>query len=513
MKTIVSSTAPAQEKSSSASPEEATATSAVGVLIDALNRSGIRYCHWKSNMKLGEALRLDTDLDLLVARADAARFQCLIGSLGYKPGLRAASPSICHYYGLDREQGRLIHVHVYYRIITGGTLLKNYRLPLEEMLLCGAQQSSRVFVPGRAAEQVSFVVRKMLEYASPIEAMLLAREGTAVIEELNWLSEGVSESEISRLLDHHLPNVEFDLFRRCREAIASGSPLRRFLLARALASRLGSYARYRGLRAAPIRLRRLAARLLSRIAGRRVRDNLLSGGAVIAVVGPDGSGKSTVVTEILHWLGACLQVRSIHAGKPPRSVATLAPRAMLPLVRRLMPRYRTTVVQTSGDASAPGPRMLRARRLFFVYPLRAVMLAHERRRLLVRAHREAAGGGIVLSDRYPTRQTGSPEGPALSFLLHDANPLYRWLARLEAEFYRTIPPPNLVLHLEVPVDVACHRNLTRDKPGERKATDTIRRRHAQFEFHFPGAPVHRVSTGSDLEDTLRSVKEIVWREV
>src|SRR5439155_4520743 len=97
---------------------------------------------------------------------------------------------------------------------------------------------------------------------------------------------------------------------------------------------------------------------------------------------------------------------------------------------------------------------LRSGRLFCLYAVRAVAVAHERRRLLVRALRKAAGGTLIVSDRYPTPQAGAPDGPGLSFLLRDANPLYAWLARLEGRAYRAIPPPDLVVHLEVPVELA-----------------------------------------------------------
>src|SRR5437879_4701661 len=98
---ISDSTACEPVKSSSQSPETAQAAMAVRALVEALNGAGIRYCHWKSNWKLAEALRGDTDIDLLVDRSDAARFQSLVASFGYKPGVGDASPSICHYYGLD----------------------------------------------------------------------------------------------------------------------------------------------------------------------------------------------------------------------------------------------------------------------------------------------------------------------------------------------------------------------------------------------------------------------------
>src|SRR5207248_10948266 len=100
--------------------------------------------------------------------------------------------------------------------------------------LGGARPLEGVFVPDRAAELVCFVVRKALEYATLIEALFLAREGSAIPRELRWLGEGVSEAEIARLLRDHLPGVDLETFRACHNAVASGSALRRFLAGLAL---------------------------------------------------------------------------------------------------------------------------------------------------------------------------------------------------------------------------------------------------------------------------------------
>src|SRR5437870_10690675 len=138
-----------QERSWSASLSTTRTVPALETLFDALGRDGIRYCHWKSNFVLAATLRGETDLDLLVHRADAPRFLSAIASLGYKPVAAEEFPSICHYYGLDEQAGTLIDLHIYYRLITGGTI-KNYHLPVEDMLLRSARPVAGVYVPDRA---------------------------------------------------------------------------------------------------------------------------------------------------------------------------------------------------------------------------------------------------------------------------------------------------------------------------------------------------------------------------
>jgi len=85
------------------------------------------------------------------------------------------------------------------------------------------------------------------------------------------------------------------------------------------------------------------------------------------------------------------------------------------------------------------------------------------------------------------------------------------LARLEDRAYQSVPAPDLVIYLDVPVELACHRNLTRDKAGGPKPTGYVRRRHAlASELDFPGVRVHRVDATADLARTMRSVNRIVW---
>src|SRR2546426_2311539 len=244
-------TAPSQNALSTASPTVVRVLPVLCALFESLGRAGVRYCHWKSNWRLPETLRGETDLDLLVHRADTSRFLAVVGALGFKPASGEDHPSVWHCYGCDDESGRLLDLHVYYRIVTGGTI-KGYRLPVEDMLLGGAQPTEAgVYVPEPAAEQVLFVIRKCISYAVACDA-LIPREWQTAADELRWLSQGARDEDVRRLLDEYLPSVDFALFTKLRDAIESGRwGVGRFRLGRALASRLRPYRRVARPPAAP----------------------------------------------------------------------------------------------------------------------------------------------------------------------------------------------------------------------------------------------------------------------
>ena len=145
-------------------------------LVEELNRSGIRYCHWKSNFSLADSVWGRTDVDLLVHRQDAALFRGILAQQCFRPVRNTDGkpfPSVEHHYALDDDSGDFVHVHAYYRVITGESLAKNYRLPVEEMLLQNTETVGTVPVPTKGAELVIFTLRILLKHTSLIELVML----------------------------------------------------------------------------------------------------------------------------------------------------------------------------------------------------------------------------------------------------------------------------------------------------------------------------------------------------
>ena len=73
-------------------------------LFAALEREGIRYCHWKSNIRLDRTLVGLEDIDVLVHPADADAFQRVIGACGFKltvSRIGAGHPGVFHALAWD----------------------------------------------------------------------------------------------------------------------------------------------------------------------------------------------------------------------------------------------------------------------------------------------------------------------------------------------------------------------------------------------------------------------------
>ena len=225
---------------------------------------------------------------------------------------------------------------------------------------------------------------------------------------------------------------------------------------------------------------------------------------LIAFVGSEASGKSTILNEVGAWLGRDHSVRRIHAGKPPSTPVTYLPHSLLPALRRLFPKQRSLRVEARFEAN-PGTR----RRYSLLFALRSVMLAYERRALITRIVARSPDGTVVLSDRYPSVTAGAPDGPQLGHLPRPPSLLSvrRALAMLEAHLYEDIPVPDLVFHLSAPLDVTLARNAARAK---NEPEEYVRFRHAiSSDLRFDGTIVHRIDTDRELGDVLREIQQAI----
>jgi thymidylate kinase len=484
-------------------------------LLERLDTAGIGYCHWKSNWVLEQSLAGETDVDLLVERDAARSFRGVLGELGFRPAVEpgaAPFPSVEHYHALDEESGELVHVHAYFRVITGDSLGKNYRLPVEGMLLDGDRRIGGVRVPSRAAELVIFVLRMSLKHASLVELALVTRKRDEVAAEAEWLIAEDVRAETLDLVRTWLPAVDVGRFEAAMEGLLAPAPLwRRVVRGRRLRAELRPFARHGRLRAGWTGVRSFAARSARRVRGSRTKLAPSAGGAVVAFVGAEASGKSTMLEAVEGWLGAHFTVRRIHAGKPPSTALTFAPNRLLPVFRTLLPGQRSTTVSarlvSAGDRAeaTPGPFPL-------LFGLRSVLLAHDRRALLLRAFASSANGEIVLCDRYPSVDEGALDGPQLRLADPEgAGRLRRRLAGIEARLYRDVPPADLVIRLTAPLDVTLARNRSRSKS---EPEEYVLSRHARStRLEFERVRVESVNTDRPLEETLRDVRRLVWESL
>jgi thymidylate kinase len=476
-------------------------------LFDALDQANVSYCHWKSNIRIEGTLAGTEDIDLLVQRRDAELFQTVLLATGFKLVQSyggVGHPGVFNALALDDATSELVHLHAHYQIVGGDSLVKNYRFPLEDLLLRHTRTIHGVKVPDAEVDLLLFLLRVALKHTSLIEICKVNLHYNKISAELAWLLEVADVKETQALLEQWLPMIESALVHDLLRATTdNGAVLRRIGLGWRLAWRLREFRRLGSVRAVLSRQWRLLWYVIGRF--QRRRDFVpLAGGLVVALVGPKASGKSTIGSQLAARLGRHLLVTRIHAGKPPATALSVLPRLFVPMARRLMPHERL------GEYEKPERRLAKTYSLFYV--LRMFLLAHDRRALLFRALRAATAGEIVVSDRYPSGTIGAIDSSCFDEQAQSRcqSAIKRWFMRRERGLYRGLPKPTLVLRLVTSIDIAVRRDAERVKEGGPNAEAVRRRWDLETCAEFPGVEVIPIDTGRPLEETIRATTRAVW---
>jgi len=489
--------APGRQAAAAARPR---AIELVRATCAALASEGVRYCHFKSNTFLDRSRTGENDLDLLVARADEVRFAAVLHGLGFKLASRpdGGLPGVLDLYGLDPDAGRVVHVHAHFQLVVGDDLTKNYRLPLEEPFLNEARPDGEFLVPPPELELILLLIRLGIKHLTwDAVATRRARIPESAHAELADLETRADQAELERLLQRWLPFVERRTLEDCRRALkpSAGKPAG-VRAGRRLLADLRSCTRRR--RAADVGLKfwRRATDIGARLASRPVpRKRLAAGGAVIAIVGADGAGKSTAVEEVGKRIGKTFSATTLHLGKPPLSMASWT-------IGNLA-RGRSAALKLSrlaGSQREPARATEQA--------VLAVLLARDRYLAFRRARRAATNGDLVICDRYPLRQLTRMDGPRVERVRNPARlrRLTDSLTAREIRYYEAITPPDVLIALLVDPETAVAR--TGDSP------DRVRERWQEvLAVDWEAVPAHVVDASATPSDVHARIEELIWAEV
>jgi hypothetical protein len=475
------------------------------------HRMRISYCYWKSSRTVDAVLAGEGDLDLLIAREDQHRCQAILLARGLKLFPMVASrdhPAMLSFLGLDDLTGRLVHIHLHFRLVAGERLLKNYSLPWQEVILARAIRHPdypiRILDP--ASEALLLVIRSALELRrrDPVTLRHWAATTEKFASDRAALAGKVERRGLHDLAAQLLGE---DLALRLVAAFFGDEPLhRQRALRRDLAHSLAPYRTYNAIEArlrATIRAGLWAAGGLNRQHVHWPRPSARrapGGGSVIAIIGVDGSGKSTVVAAVRDWLGSEIDTLPMYFGTGDgRPLLLMRPfKALLPLFSRLL--------RTRPKGSSHGKISEQRPGLGYQILLAgwAVVVAREKRSKLLAAHRGARRGLVVLTDRYPQNEIiGFNDGP----LLHRLPWAPRWLRGIETSAYALARrlAPDLVVKLQVSPETAQAREPTMDPSVIRDRIEAIQ--HLNFAAHR----IVTIDAELPLAEVIRKIKLEVWR--
>lgn len=213
---------------------------------------------------------------------------------------------------------------------------------------------------------------------------------------------------------------------------------------------------------------------------------------IIAIIGCDGSGKSTISERLIVFINQYGPAVKVHLGKQAGNVERQL--VKLPLLGKKLgktiDRKKVRVAKSKiGVVSALVMMIFVLRRLF-------------RFRRMLRLRKQ---GLIILADRYPQMQIpGAYDGVLLPEHI-PGKPFINWMAGREHQAFRwmTSYKPDLVLKLNVDIDVACAR-----KPDHRR--ESLEKKVAvTSKLNFPDSETVDIDVNQPLDHVLILTERVV----
>lgn len=465
----------------------------------ALDEAGVPHAYFKDPAGLGHALKGGAkDYDLLVAPAHRARAEAIVRECGLKEATSFAVPPVpatSDWLGFDTETGALHHLHLHALLPTGKDALRDYALPWADTLLehrrlhpeldvwvlsdplnllvlllrtCVEQKFARHDTSEWApTAQSAARLLELRALASRDEALTLARAllGAPVANAMaSWFDPSLSGTPAIHELVRLRP-VVLDALKPYRRFHPTEAQARR--AARQLKLLAGAAARKTPL---PLPPRRRGLRLPDK-------------GLLIALVGPDGAGKSTLTEALNAWLGELMDTRQLYLGKgdPVSATWQALARAKWWALETLAGRQRPPAPEVPAPSPGgeletpelpdldpdevlrytPPPERSTSRQL-----LRDMAWVSLAGRHLLNTRRAAFAtrqGALVVADRFPFYASHLASGPSIP--ADPGQPLNRRVfAAAEDALFQSLQhtPPDLILRLNIPAEVAWRRKPDHD---------------------------------------------------
>lgn len=482
----------------------------------------ISYLHFKSNTNLELSFLGKADFDVLVDRLRISDIEAiLLANCGkrHNPQRFGQYPCVDNWLIFDACSGIIYHLHLHYQIATGKTLLKEYTIPWSDLLFKTRVKDNKfqIFITDPSLELILLSVRSVLKsrFADWFKARIgtyklhksLNNERRDIQSKVDWettekylsiLFEKKYVSELLRLMKTE--DICSRDFRKLTKIIRKSMKYqRRFSPLKS--NFLSSYYRFRDL------LNKFNSRKMEKCP--IIKKTSLGGGLIIAFVGVDGAGKSTMTKEIASWISKKIECKRFYMGTGDGKTSVFV---------STMKRANKVAGERGVNAGKDG-KVLRfinnpfgfMRKLAKLFVVCDVEKNNSKK--ISKMQQYKLNGGISLLDRYPQIEVeGQNDGPKVcNYERIFGNTWYiRRMKKKEKESMSIVKYviPDLVFRLNISAETSMAR-----KP-EQKDIEMFKQKIIDLNrINFQGATIIDIDAEQPYSDELLEIKSILWRYI
>jgi len=424
-------------------------------LLQVIDNANIPYVSWKNNHEIGKFLNGDSDLDIYIPIEYEEKFIniAIQNSWILVVNPVARFPYIEHLYFIGGN-GKIYHLHVYFKVITGESWIKEFDFPMGDYLIDNRRKHDKygIYVLNDKSQAYLFVLRHIIKCGSISSRVLYLKDCESY--RLEW---ELCNFKVDELKGHGPILLDGAIYN---SGLLNDFHLSSFINSFMFRNKITSFLRIRYFLLPFYRIASFISRATNKLFFNR-KKVLSPKGVVISISGVDGSGKSSMVDSINSNLSKFLTIKRLSLGKPQGK--------LIEFIRKLFSNKNPKNNLPHKDNSLHEVGLFKSISLLVLAVLRLLESG--------KSQYYISKGYVVLVDRWPTREFGKMDGPKI-YASNTSNSLVKFLSKLEEVIYKAIPAADVCFFLEVSVDTAIKRNFMRIK-DDKETESEIRERHIQ----------------------------------
>jgi len=464
-------------------------------LFEALHIHNVIFCNWKGHHLVDKHLNGDGDLDLFVPLNFKNKFEQIAKDHGFKnvASYQSSYDYIEHYFGLDQNSCKFVHIHVYFKIITGEHASKNYELPLNDYILKNIDRSLPLPKINTAGQHALFLIRHFLKIGSIYGYLQYWREKEKYENEWNSFNHDFSFERISEL---KLASHELNEMYRTYETKSFISNL---ISSLRFKRKLKEYRRMTYIQHKIFTIKDVIIRIFNKLFIKK--QKIFNPGLVIAICGLDGTGKSSIVSSLNINFSNYFCTKIFHLGRPSSNFYTLFFNLFISFFSFLK---KFKFIKKKKQYRKPT-----LKNISLIYAIRSALLAYDRKIQSDKAYNLSQKGYLVICDRYPGLTNGKMDSPRIPEN-KSRGFLYQLCYSQEQKLYRSIKLAKFIFHLSVPLEVAIDRNRLRVKFGKETEEELAERFHLNSHAKFLGENYFKIDATPPFETVLKQITRELW---